>query len=50
MSDLHDEPARPFALCAVLGIQCVLFLSLGEGFLGSNLKHPPQANILNVGP
>lgn len=50
MSNLGDEPARPYDLCAVLGIQCILFLSLGEGFLGSNLKHPPQAIVLNVVP
>lgn len=27
-----------------------MLLSLGEGFLGSNLEHPPQANVLNVVP
>lgn len=29
---------------------CSLLLSLGEGFLGSHLKHPPQANIFNIVP
>lgn len=38
------------SVCCVGAAVCSMLLSLGEGFLGSNLKRPPQANVLNVVP